>query len=166
MPDISLPAILFLAFVLVQRLGELVIARRNTERLLAQGAVEVGADHYPWIVAVHAGWIIAMVLFGFDKAVSFVWLGVYAVLQVCRLWILTSLGSRWTTRIIITGEPLVKKGSFSVVRHPNYLLVAAEMFTAPMVLGLFPIAFLFSGLNGAVLALRIRVEDEALSQLR
>ncbi len=76
------------------------------------------------------------------------------------------MGRRWTTRIIVAKTPLVTKGPFAFVRHPNYLLVALEIFTAPMVLGLFPVAILFTVLNGAVLTLRIRVEDEALKKLR
>jgi len=166
MPDASLAALLFLGFIILQRLSELVIARSNTKRLLEEGAYEVGAAHYPLIVSVHVAWIIALVVLGYDKPVSLPWLMVFAVLQVFRLWILLSMGRRWTTRIIVAKTPLVTKGPFAFVRHPNYLLVALEIFTAPMVLGLFPIAFLFSGFNGAILALRIRVEDEALTDLR
>ncbi|KZL24048.1 isoprenylcysteine carboxyl methyltransferase family protein [Pseudovibrio sp. Ad37] len=166
MPEASLPAVIFLAFIVIQRLSELVIARSNTRRLLADGAYEVGASHYPLIVSVHVAWIIALVVLGYDKPVSMPWLLVFVVLQMFRLWILLSMGRRWTTRIIVAKTPLVTKGPFAFVRHPNYLLVALEIFTAPMVLGLFPIAFLFSGFNGALLALRIRVEDEALTELR
>lgn len=166
MPEASLPAVIFLAFIVIQRLSELVIARSNTRRLLADGAYEVGASHYPLIVSVHVAWIIALIVLGYDKPVSMPWLLVFVVLQVFRLWILLSMGRRWTTRIIVAKTPLVTKGPFAFVRHPNYLLVALEIFTAPMVLGLFPIAFLFSGFNGALLALRIRVEDEALTELR
>ncbi|KZL03813.1 MULTISPECIES: isoprenylcysteine carboxylmethyltransferase family protein [unclassified Pseudovibrio] len=166
MPEASLLAVIFLAFIVIQRLSELVIARSNTRRLLAAGAYEVGASHYPLIVSVHVAWIIALIVLGYDKPVSMPWLLVFVVLQVFRLWILLSMGRRWTTRIIVAKTPLVTKGPFAFVRHPNYLLVALEIFTAPMVLGLFPIAFLFSGFNGALLALRIRVEDEALTELR
>ena len=166
MPDASLTALLFLAFILFQRFFELIIARSNTRRLLAEGAYEVGASHYPLIVSVHMAWLIALVVLGYDGPVSLPWLLVFAVLQVFRLWILLSMGRRWTTRIIVTKTPLVSKGPFAFLRHPNYLLVVLEIFTAPMVLGLFPIAFLFSGFNGALLALRIRVEDDALTDMR
>ncbi|SDQ11917.1 isoprenylcysteine carboxylmethyltransferase family protein [Pseudovibrio sp. Tun.PSC04-5.I4] len=166
MPDASLPALLFLAFIVVQRLSELVIAKRNTARLLKKGAREVGASHYPLVVSVHVAWILSLVVLGYNKPVAMPWLYIFAGLQIFRLWILLSLGSRWTTRIIVLKEPLVKRGPFAFIKHPNYLLVALEIFTAPMVLGLFPVAFLFSGINGAILALRIRVEDEALVDLR
>lgn len=166
MPDVSLPALLFLAFIIVQRLSELVIAKRNTAKLLAKGAREVGARHYPLVVSVHVAWLLSLIVMGYNNAITMPWLYIFAVLQVFRLWILISLGSRWTTRIIVLKEPLVKKGPFAFIKHPNYLLLVLEIFTAPMVLGLFPIALLFSGLNGAILALRIRVEDEALLDLR
>ena len=93
--------VLFLAFIIIQRLSELVIAKRNTARLLAQGAYEVGANHYPFMVMLHSAWIACLVIFGYSQSVNFGWLALFAVLQLFRLWILTSLGGRWTTRIII-----------------------------------------------------------------
>jgi methyltransferase len=155
-------ATLFLAFVVLQRLGELALARRNTARLLASGAREVAAGHYPAIVAIHAGWIACIVWFGIDRPVSLPWLLIYAVLQGLRVWILATLGRRWTTRIIVTREPLVASGPFRFLRHPNYALVAAEIVAASMVLGLWRVAAVFTVLNALVLAIRIRAEDAAL----
>jgi methyltransferase len=166
MPEISPGAAAFLAFIVLQRLSELVLARRNTVRLLARGAREAGAAHYPLIVALHAAWIAALVVFGIGNPVSLPWLAVFAVLQVFRVWILLTLGPRWTTRIIVTGEPLVARGPFRFVRHPNYLLVAAEIVVAPMVLGLPWIAALFTALNAGVLAFRISAENAALAGMR
>ena len=165
MPD-PVGAALFIAFLLVQRLGELVLARRNTRRLLARGAVEHGAAHYPLIVALHAGWLAAIAVLGWGQPVHPGWLAVFVVLQLFRLWILGSLGPRWTTRIIVLDEPLVRRGPFRILRHPNYTLVVLEIFTAPMVLGLAGVALVFSALNAAVLAIRIRAENAALSPLR
>jgi len=162
----ALPALLFLGFILVQRAVELAIARRNTERLIARGAYEVGAAHYRYIVAMHAAWLTCLVIFGYDKVVSLPWLAAFAVLQVLRVWILATLGSRWTTRIIVLPEPLVRAGPFRVFRHPNYALVAAEIVVAPMVLGLWGIAVVFTVLNAVVLWVRIRAEDRALAPLR
>ena len=159
-------AALFIAFLLVQRLGELVLARRNTRRLLARGAVEHGAAHYPLIVALHAAWLAAIAVLGWGQPVHPGWLAAFVVLQMLRLWILGSLGPRWTTRIIVLNEPLVRRGPFRILRHPNYALVVLEIFTAPMVLGLAGVALVFSALNAAVLAIRIRAENAALSPLR
>lgn len=155
--------ILFLAFLVVQRLGELALARRNTRRLLDRGATEVGASHYPLIVGLHGTWLFCLLIFGHDESVRWGWLAIFALLQVFRFWIIASLGGRWTTRIIVLDEPLVTRGPFRFVRHPNYLLVAAEIFVGPMVLGLLWIALLFTALNAAILTLRIRIENAALA---
>lgn len=160
---VSIPALLFIGFVILQRLGELLLARRNTARLMARGAREVGAEHYPLIVAMHASWIAALLIFGWQAEVSLGWLAVYVVLQVFRVWILASLGARWTTRIIILDEPLVRRGPYKYVSHPNYMLVVAEIFVTPMVLGLVWVALVFTVLNGAMLALRISKESAALA---
>lgn len=158
--------LVFLGFIIVQRLSELVIAKRNTAKLLAKGAYEVGAEHYPVMVTMHSTWIACLVIFGYDAAVSFGWLVVFAMLQIFRVWILSSLGSRWTTRIIILEEPLVVRGPFKYLSHPNYMLVVAEIIVAPMVLGLGWIAALFTVLNAAMLWVRIGVEHKALAPLR
>lgn len=158
--------IIFLWFIIVQRLSELMIARRNTTRLLERGAYEVGAAHYPVMVGMHSAWIACLVFFGYDETVSFGWLCVFAALQVLRVWILASLGSRWTTRIIILEEPLVVRGPFKYVSHPNYMLVIAEIIVAPMVLGLVWVALVFTLLNTAMLWVRIGVEHKALAPFR
>lgn len=156
----------FLGFIIVQRLSELVIAKRNTARLLAQGAYEVGANHYPVMVMLHSAWIACLVIFGFSQSVNFGWLALFTLLQGFRLWILTSLGGRWTTRVIILEKPLVKRGPFKYFSHPNYMLVIAEIIVAPMVLGLVLVAALFTLLNAAMLFVRIGVEHKALAHLR
>lgn len=160
------PALWFLAFIIAQRLSELVIAKRNTARLLTQGATEHGAAHYPVMVTMHIAWIVALVVFGWNNPVSWPWLAVFAVLQVFRLWILVTLGPRWTTRIIVLPEPLVARGPFRFMRHPNYALVVAEIIVAPMVLGLIWVAALWTVLNAAMLWVRIRAENRALAPLR
>lgn len=157
---------LFLGFIVVQRLSELVIARVNTARLLGKGAYEVGAAHYPVMVAMHSAWIGCLLIFGYDETLSHGWLIVFAMLQVLRVWILGTLGARWTTRIIILPEPLVARGPFKYFRHPNYMLVIAEIIVAPMVLGLVWVAVLFTVLNAAMLWVRIGVEGKALMPLR
>ncbi len=158
----TLGTFLFLAFIVVQRLGELVIAKRNTAALLARGAHEVGAAHYPVMVALHSAWVLCLLIFGYSQEIHLGWLALYAVLQVFRVWILGTLGRRWTTRIIVIDEPLVAKGPFRFIPHPNYTLVVFEIFVAPMVLGLVWVALLFSLLNAAMLYHRIGVEDGAL----
>ena len=157
---------LFLTFLVVQRGAELLLARRNTRRLIARGAVERGARHYPLIVALHAAWLLAIVIWGWSAPVRTGWLLVFAMLQLARIWVLASLGDRWTTRIIVLEAPLVARGPYRWIAHPNYLVVTAEIAVAPLVLGLWPVALIFSVLNAAVLAIRIRAEARALTPLR
>ena len=159
------PAILLLAFVTLERLAELVLARRNTRALLAQGAAEHAPGHYPLIVALHALWLIGLWVLGWDQPVSAFWFGVFVVLQAARIWVLATLGPRWTTRIIVLpGAPLVAKGPYRFVSHPNYLVVIGEIAVLPLCFGLWWFAILFSLLNAAVLTIRIRAESAALSQ--
>jgi methyltransferase len=164
---VNLAAVLLLAFVTAQRLGELVIARRNTRRLLAQGAREVGARHYPLIVALHAAWLAGLWWLAYDEAVDQLWLLAYALLQGLRGWVLASLGARWTTRILVVpGESLVRRGPYRFIPHPNYAVVVGEIAVLPLVLGMPWYALVFSLLNAAVLFVRIQAENRALAAFR
>jgi methyltransferase len=157
-------ASVILVLVTVQRLGELVLSRYNTRKLLARGAIEVGAGHYPLIVSVHAAWLIALWIWGRGESVNLVALAVFIALQGLRVWIIATLGARWTTRIIVLpGEPLVASGPYRYLSHPNYAVVAAEIATLPLALHLPMLALIFTGLNAAVLAIRLRAETRALS---
>jgi len=162
---VSLASII-LALVTLQRLGELVLARHNTRALLARGAIEVDARHYPLIVAVHAAWLIALWIFGRDQEVNLLALAVFVMLQGLRVWILMTLGPRWTTRIIILpGEPLIASGPYRYLSHPNYIVVAGEIAVLPLALHLPVPALVFSVLNTAVLTIRIRAESRALAAM-
>ncbi|WP_428678630.1 isoprenylcysteine carboxyl methyltransferase family protein [Reyranella sp.] len=161
-------AALILGLVMAQRLGELVLARRNTRNLLAQGAHEVGAAHYPLIVALHAFWLlglwyVAVYRAPLEQDLSLPWLAIFIMLQLGRLWVIASLRERWTTRIIVLpGAPLVQRGPYRFVSHPNYWVVAGEMLVLPLVFGLPAYGLVFSALNAAVMWIRIRAEAAAL----
>ena len=157
------PAFLILGLVTAQRLGELLLAERNTRRLLAKGAHEVGRGHYPFMVAVHAGWLVALWLLGPGPPIHVVPLIAYILLQAARIWVIATLGERWTTRIIVLpGALLVRRGPYRFVRHPNYIIVSAEIALLPLVFGLWQVALVFSVLNAAILFVRIRAENRAL----
>jgi methyltransferase len=163
---VTWPAYLVLALVTLQRLGELLLAERNTRRLLAMGAHEVGRGHYPFVVAVHAGWLVALWLLGPGPPVHVIPLIVYVLLQFARGWVIATLGDRWTTRIIILpGKPLVRHGPYRWLDHPNYLIVVAEIAVLPLVFGLPVVAAFFSVLNAVVLWVRVREENKALAGL-
>jgi methyltransferase len=157
-----------LILVAVQRLAELVYARRNTRRLLAEGAYESGAGHYPLLVGLHALWLVSLALFvPADRAPDWAMLAVFVLLQGLRVWALASLGRFWTTRVItLPGAPLVRRGPYRWFRHPNYLVVAGEILVLPLAFGAWEIAVIFSLANAAILTLRVRCEERALSPRR
>lgn len=153
-----------IGFVVVQRLVELVYARSNTMRLRAEGGIEFGAAHYPLIVALHASWLAGLWLLGSGRPIVWPWLIVFVALQAARLWVIASLGRRWTTRVIVLpGAASVARGPYRWFRHPNYLVVALEIAVVPLALGLPFYALVFSAANAAMLTYRIRVENEALA---
>ena len=158
---------LILGLVTAQRAAELVLSYRNTSRLMARGAVEVAPKHYPLMVAVHALWLGALWVFGRDQPVNVAALIVYLALQGSRFWVMRTLGGRWTTRIIVLpGEPLVSAGPYRFLTHPNYAVVAGEIATLPLVVGLPWLGVLFTILNAAVLVIRVRAENRALEPSR
>ncbi|ARO22610.1 isoprenylcysteine carboxyl methyltransferase protein [Rhizobium sp. TAL182] len=157
------PSIALLTFVTLQRLGELVLARRNTAALLARGGREVTPEHYPVMVALHAAWIMGLWLLAPGRPVQLFWFLVFMGLQVLRLWVLTTLKDRWTTRIIILpGAPLVKSGPYRFFRHPNYTIVVCEIAALPLAFGLPVYAIVFSLFNAAILHVRVKAENAAL----
>ena len=167
-PLIFSPLAWVLTLVAAQRLIELVIARRNTKRLLAGGGREVGAGHYPLFIALHASWLVAIAL----TTPAFrppIWslIALFAGLQALRVWVVATLGPYWTTRIITMDRaPLVRRGPFRYLRHPNYWVVCAEIAVLPLAFGDWPVALAWSGLNAALLTHRIRVESAALAPRR
>jgi methyltransferase len=161
------PAAVILALVTLQRAGELILSRSNTQELLARGAIEIAPGHYPLIVAVHAGWLISLWVFGHDQSVNMPGLLLYLVVQGFRFWVMWTLGSRWTTRIIVLPEqPLISAGPYRFLSHPNYAVVTAEIAVLPLALGLPLLAAIFTILNAAVLTIRIRAENRALAASR
>ncbi|MEL6372412.1 MAG: isoprenylcysteine carboxylmethyltransferase family protein [Pseudomonadota bacterium] len=154
-----------LVFVTLQRLFELWLAQRNTRRLMARGAVEHAPGHYPAIVLLHAAWLIGLWYAALTMPLEVSTLGLLAfvILQGLRVWVLATLGTRWTTRIItLPGEPRITGGPFRFLSHPNYAVVIGEIAVLPATFGLYMFALVFSLANAAVLTIRIRAENAAL----
>lgn len=157
--------IVILALVTIQRLGELLVSKRNTKRLLEQGAREFAPAHYPLILALHTAWLASLWWLGVATPIDPFWLAVFILIEIGRIWVFATLGQRWTTRIIVVpGETLVRRGPYRFLNHPNYAVVVAEIAVLPLVFGLWKVALLFSLLNAAVLSLRIRQENHALGR--
>ncbi len=153
-----------LGLVALQRLLELLYSARNTRRLLAGGGVESGAVQYPFFILLHAAWLASMAIF-IPAATIPNWnlIVLYALLQPFRIWTIASLGPQWTTRLItLAGAPRVRRGPYRFFRHPNYIIVCAEIAILPLAFGAREIAILFSFLNAALLSWRIRLEERAL----
>lgn len=152
--------------VALQRIAELVYSARNAAALKARGAIEVGAGHYPVLVAVHVAWFVALLAsVGAATEIRPFWLILFLLLQLGRAWVLLTLGGYWTTRLLhLEDVPTVQSGPYRFLRHPNYLVVVGEIATLPLAFNLWSIAAIFSVLNGAVLLWRIRIEDRFLNR--
>ncbi len=159
------------ALVALQRLLELRLSRRNERRARARGAVERGAGHYKPIVAMHTAWLVSTfvegVLRGPDLPAFWpVPFALFLVVQPLRYWAILSLGESWNTRILIVpGAELVARGPYRYLRHPNYVVVAVEILTFPLIFGAWITALVFSALNAVLLCMRIGEENRALAEL-
>ena len=157
-----------LTVVALQRLVELNHASRNTARLRRRGAIEADAGAYPFYVLLHASWLTSLAVF-VPAATPPDWplISIFALLQLGRIWVIASLGGYWTTRIVtLPDAPLVRTGPYRYFRHPNYLLVVAEIAVLPLAFGAVAIAATFSALNLLLIARRIRIEDRVLAPRR
>lgn len=158
--------------VIIQRLLELIYSKRNEKKLRQKGALEFGKDHYPYIVLMHVMFFISMIteffLSGRDgklNIINYLFLVIFILLQSGRIWVLTSLGGYWNTRILrIPGMQLVTSGPYKYLKHPNYVIVACEIFVLPMIFNLYVTAAVFTILNFFMLRVRIRDENKALAE--
>ncbi|MFF5994946.1 isoprenylcysteine carboxylmethyltransferase family protein [Lysinibacillus sp. KU-BSD001] len=156
------------SIVIMQRLLELVIAKRNEKRMLAKGAYEAGASHYPFMILLHVSFFVSLLVevlyFDLTPSPIFGWLLVlFLCTQALRVWCLTSLGEFWNTRImILPGANVVAKGPYVYMRHPNYLVVSLEIALLPFMFEAYVTAICFTILNGIMLSVRIPTEEKAL----
>jgi len=162
------PFLWLLGFVVLQRLAELALAQHNTRRLLAGGGREIGAHHYPLFILLHGSWLAALALaVPWSTAPSWGLVAIFLILQLLRVWVVVSLGRFWTTRIItLDNAPLIRRGPYRLLRHPNYWVVVGEIAVLPLAFGAWPIALIWSVLNALLLWHRIRIENAALAQRR
>ncbi|MGZ3835173.1 MAG: isoprenylcysteine carboxyl methyltransferase family protein [Mucilaginibacter sp.] len=156
--------ILFILFLVIQRLTELYISKKNEKWLLAHGAVEYGREHYPFIVALHTLFILSMIIEYYlsgGQAMNVIFLALLILLLLFKYWILSSLGAYWNTRIYrVPGAVAVKKGPYKLFKHPNYVDVVCEIAIIPLVFHLYYTAIIFSVLNAVMLWVRIGVENK------
>ena len=159
----------YLVVLVVQRVIELAISRRNWNRLRARGAREVGAGHFPVFVLLHVLYPVALVvevLRGARPGPGWpFWLAAWLVAQALRVAAITALGDRWNVRIVVVpGEPPIRTGIYRWLTHPNYLAVALELIAAPLMFGAWRTAAAASLVNAAAMLVRIPVENRALRE--
>ena len=158
--------ILFTSFIILLRIGELILSRRNQIWLLQQGAIEYGQKHYPYIVALHVLFIISLIIEYSTKqtsSFSLFFLVLYFLLMAFKMLVIMSLGKFWNTKIYhISGFPLMKRGVYKYVKHPNYLIVIAEIAIIPLVFHLYFTAITFTVLNAIILSVRVKEENKVL----
>ncbi|HEX2841646.1 isoprenylcysteine carboxylmethyltransferase family protein [Hyphomicrobium sp.] len=164
---IGLPQLAAL-LVLLQRGAEELYSARNTRALLAEGATEAGASFYPVVATTHLAWIASLFFLIPATATISVTLAVlYLALQGVRYWVIGTLGRYWTHRIItLPGAPIVRQGPYKFIHHPNYAVTIAETLLLPAVFGAWALGLIMTAVWSAVLAYKIRLEDEALAARR
>jgi methyltransferase len=157
-----------LAVIIMQRLLELVIAKRNEKQMLKQGAIEIGSSHYKWIVLMHSLFFVSLAseVLLMRKQLSSIWAFLFTafiMIQIGRVWVMTSLGRFWNTKIIVLPEAeVILKGPYKFLKHPNYVIVALEFLVIPLFFEAYITMVLFSLLNLFVLSIRIPIEEKAL----
>jgi len=158
--------------VAVERLAELVVAKRNLAWSLARGGRETGLGHYPFMVALHSGLLVGAVLEVWLSGRPFLpWLGwpmlvLVVAAQALRWWCIRTLGPQWNTRIVVVPDlPRVARGPYRLMSHPNYVAVVTEGAALPLVHTAWMTAIVFTVLNAPLLRVRIRAENAALVAL-
>lgn len=158
---------IFISFLILLRLGELLLAHGNEQWLLQHGAVEYGKGHYRYMVILHVLFFISLIteyVFTSTGYYSIPLLVLYFLLLAFKGWVIFSLGRFWNTKILhISGYPLVKKGPYRFLKHPNYIIVIAEIALIPLIFHLYITAIIFSLLNALMLYVRIKEENRALA---
>lgn len=162
-----------IALVVIERIAELVVSKRHAAWAFARGGIEHGRGHYPPMVVLHTALLIGCLVevFGGDRAFN-PWLGwpmlaVVLAAQALRWWCIVSLGTLWNTRVIVTpGIPLVQRGPYRWIAHPNYVAVVLEGIALPLVHSAWITAAVFTALNAWLLSVRIRTENAALDSVR
>jgi methyltransferase len=154
--------------ILAQRGLEEIYSARNTKALIAAGAHEVGSAYYPVVAATHLAWIASLFfLIPADAPILWPLIVYYLLLQVVRYWVIGSLGRFWTHRIFtLPGAPVVARGPYRYLRHPNYAVTIVETFVLPLAFGALALAAIMTALWWTVLAYKMRLEDQEMDARR
>ncbi|WP_226526707.1 isoprenylcysteine carboxyl methyltransferase family protein [Metabacillus niabensis] len=155
-------------FIIVQRVTELFIARKNEKWMRNRGGIEHGKDHYPYIVSLHILFLVSFFIEVqvFRRELTEIWFVMFPILfltQLLRYWAVFSLGNYWNTKImIVPGDVVISRGPYKFVKHPNYIVVAIEILILPLLFHAYITAILFTILNVIMMTIRIPAEESAL----
>lgn len=165
--SIGWPQIVALLLLLQRGLEEF-YSQRNTRRLLSAGAREIGRSYYPVVATTHMAWIAAIFFLIAPDAEIHISLAIlYGFLQIVRYWVIGSLGRYWTHRIItLDNAPVVDRGPYRLMRHPNYAVTIAETFLLPIVFGQSALSVIIGAVWYSVLIYKIELEEQGLSERR
>lgn len=159
--------ILFISFLIIQRLSELLVAARNEKWLRANGAVEYGKEHYPYIVLLHTAFIISVIaeyVYGNNTGTNYFFIILFFVLIVIKIIVISTLGHYWNTKIFkVPGSKPVATGIYKYIKHPNYIIVICEIAIIPLAFNLYYTAVVFTILNALMLTVRIKKENDVLA---
>lgn len=158
-------------FIILQRIVELVIAKRNEKWMINRGGIEWGSEHYKWFIVVHMLFFISILIevsirdYSSFELNNYVFI-LFLLTQLARVWCIQALGKFWNTKIIILpNRSLVSRGPYKYVKHPNYIIVGIELFIIPILFGAYITAFLFPILHVLLMTIRIPLENRALSEV-
>jgi len=157
-----------LIIIICQRLGELIIAKKNEHWLKERGGVEHGEEHYKWFILLHIFFFLFLTIESMinnrgDYTINHILLAAFILTQIARIWCIYSLGRFWNTKIIILPRAsLIRRGPYKYMKHPNYVIVGIELFIIPFMFGAYITAFIFPILHVLLLQIRIPQEEKAL----
>jgi methyltransferase len=163
--------VIVISIVIIQRLAELALARRNARRMIELGAIEYDAKGYTFLVIMHVCFFLFLIIefFAFKRSLNTFWYlfaVIFLITQALRYWAISSLGFYWNTRIIVLkGSALIDSGPYKYIRHPNYTAVAIELAVLPLIFSCYITSAVFSLLNLIALNRRIKIENEALKKI-
>lgn len=160
----------FVCFIILQRVIELWIAKRNERELKQNGAIEFGIEHYPWMVLLHTGFFTVLIIevVTLNRELStlwMLWVTLFALAQIGRMWVIQTLGKHWNTKIIVLpNSEVVVRGPYKYVKHPNYVIVATEIIVISLLFNAIITGVIFSLLNAWMMSIRIPIEEQALKE--
>lgn len=156
----------FILFIIILRIAELMLSKTNEKWLLKNNAIEYGCKHYPFVVGLHVAFILSLIFEYITQAnihYSLFFIIFYFLLLVFKGWVILSLGKFWNTKIYrIPSAPLIKRGAYKYFKHPNYMIVVAEIAVIPLAFHLYYTAITFTLLNAIILVVRVKEENKVL----